>query len=106
MVRHDVRQLAEPEVGHLVQHAALGRDRLAQDNVERREAVGGDDQQLVVANGVVVADLAMAEQRQGLDGGLIESLGHGGVWAGGRAKRESETKKRRPRMLGTTPSRQ
>ncbi|MCY1236217.1 hypothetical protein D9M72_488630 [compost metagenome] len=78
VVRHDVREFAEPEVRHLVQHAALVGDRLAHDDVERRQAVGGDDQQLVIADGVVVAHLAVAQQRQRVDGGLVESVGHDG----------------------------
>jgi hypothetical protein len=58
LVGYHVGQLAEPEIGHGGQHRALARDRVGQDHVEGGEAVGGDDQQLVVADGVDVAHLA------------------------------------------------
>ncbi len=74
VVRHDVAELLEPEVAHLVQHHALARDRLVHDHVEGRQAVGGDDQDLVVADGVVVAHFAAAEQWQGLDSGFVEAV--------------------------------
>jgi hypothetical protein len=61
-------QLAEPEVGHRRQHRALAGNRIGQDHVEGRQAVGGDDQQLVVAHRVDVAHLAASKQRQALDG--------------------------------------
>jgi hypothetical protein len=65
VVRHDVAEFLEPEIAHLVQHHALARDRLVHHDVEGGQAVGGDDQDLVVADGIVVADLAAAEQWQG-----------------------------------------
>jgi hypothetical protein len=72
-----VAQLLEPEIAHLVQDLALAGDRLVHDDIEGRQAVGGDDQDLVVADGVVVADLAVAQQWQGVDGGLIEAVHSG-----------------------------
>src|SRR6185437_1007008 len=55
---------------------ALARNRVVQDHVERRDAVGGDDEQLVLAHGVHVAHFAATQQRQGFDGGLMQSGGH------------------------------
>ncbi|ABA49009.1 hypothetical protein BURPS1710b_0998 [Burkholderia pseudomallei 1710b] len=72
MVRDDVREPVEPEVRHLVQHAALVRNRLAHDDVERRQAIGRDDQELVVAERVVVADLAATEERQRAQRGFVK----------------------------------
>jgi len=45
MIRHDVSQKIEPEKRHLRQHAAFVRNACGQDVIERRDAVGGDDQQ-------------------------------------------------------------
>jgi hypothetical protein len=55
---------------------ALAGNRVGQDDVEGREAIAGDDQQLVVADGVNVAHLAAAEQRQALDRRFKEGIGH------------------------------
>jgi len=52
-------------------------------HVEGRQAVGGDDQDLVVADGVVIAHLAVTEQWQGLDGGLVEAVHR---WLSGKRK--------------------
>ena len=43
VVGDDVAQFFEPEVGHLVQDHAFARDRLVHHDVERGQAVGGDD---------------------------------------------------------------
>ena len=64
LVGHDVAELGEPEVGDGLQYLALARDRVGQDDVEGRQAVGGDDQQLVGVDRVDVADLAPREQWQ------------------------------------------
>ncbi|MNS95725.1 hypothetical protein D3C72_1299950 [compost metagenome] len=79
VVRHDMAQFLEPEIAHLVQDLALAGDRLVHDDIEGRQAVRGDDQDLVVANGVIVADLAVAQQWQGVDGSLIEAVHSGGI---------------------------
>jgi hypothetical protein len=62
VVRHRVLQQVEPEQRELRQHAALARDGGGQHYVERAQAIGGDDQQLV-AEVVHVADLSPAPQR-------------------------------------------
>ena len=72
-------QFLEPEVAHLVEDLALAGDRLVHDDIEGRQAVRGDDQDLVVADGVIVADLAVAQQWQGVDGSLIEAVHSGGI---------------------------
>ncbi len=74
MIRHDMAELVEPEIGHLVQHHALARNRFIHHDVERRQPVAGDDQDLVVADCVVVAHFAASEQRKRLDGGLVEAV--------------------------------
>ena len=74
VVRHDVAEFLEPEIGHLVQDHALARNWLVHDDVERGQAVGRDDQDLVVADGVIVTYLAAAEQWQGVDGGCVEAV--------------------------------
>ena len=52
------RERLEPERRDRGEHPALVQDRLVEHHVEGREAVGGDHQQLVVADGVDVPDLA------------------------------------------------
>ena len=77
LVGHDGFQLVEPEGRHAGQHFALAGNRRRHHHVEGRQAVGGDDQQLVVADGVDVAHLAAVNQRQGGDAGFEERCGHG-----------------------------
>ena len=77
LVRDDVAEPVEPEVGQLGQDLALARDRVGQDDVEGRQAVAGDDQQRVGVDGVDVADLAAAEELQAFDGRFEEGVGHG-----------------------------
>ena len=57
----------------------LPGNRLAHHDVESRQAVGGDDQDLVVADRIVVADLAAAEQRQGGDAWIRKDGSHRGI---------------------------
>jgi hypothetical protein len=65
LVGDDVAELGEPEVGHGHQHATLARNRIREDDVEGRQAVGGDDEQRVGIDGVDVAHLAAAQQGAG-----------------------------------------
>jgi hypothetical protein len=76
LVGNDVAELVEPEIGHGLQHFALARNRVGQDDVEGGQAVGGDDEQLVGVDGVDVADLALGDERQAGDGGFEERSGH------------------------------
>jgi hypothetical protein len=64
MVADDVRSTREPEVRHLGEDLALARDGVRQDDVERGQAVGGDDEQVVRVRLVDVAHLAAMEQLQ------------------------------------------
>ena len=52
------------------QHLALARNRVGQDHVERGQAVGLHDQQMLRVHRVDVAHLAAVQQRQALDAGL------------------------------------
>ena len=45
VMRHQVAHALEPEAGQLRQHLALVGDARAEHVVERRDAIGGDDQQ-------------------------------------------------------------
>ena len=49
---------AEPEIRDGGQDAALAWDRVRQDHVEGRKAIGGDDQQTVGIDGIDIANLA------------------------------------------------
>jgi hypothetical protein len=62
VVRHDIGQLVEPEGRQLRENLALVRNAGAQHVVERRDAIGGDQQQRI-AQVVDVAHLAGAEPR-------------------------------------------
>ncbi len=79
MRRRQVAQKIEPENGKLRQHFALVGNAGGQDVVERRDAIGGDDQQPFV-DAVDVAHFAAAEAfdagKIGFqnDGVVVESL--------------------------------
>ncbi len=75
MVGHDVLQEIEPEQRELGQHASLLRDAGGQHVIERRDAVGGDKQQVVVADLVQVADLAAGEELEVGKIGLQKNVG-------------------------------
>ena len=70
-------ELFKPEISNSRQHFAFARDRVRQDDVEGREAVSGDDQQLVGIDGVDVADFTFVKQLQAGDGGFEKRSGHG-----------------------------
>ena len=69
--------LANQKLATALQHLALARNRVGQDDVEGRQAVAGDNQQLVGVDRVDVADLAPRNEWQTGDGGLEERSGHG-----------------------------
>src|SRR5262249_50072181 len=69
---HDVAEALEPEIGHFVQHPPLVRDRVGEHDVERGKAVARDDQHLVLADGVDIAHLAVAQARQALELRLVQ----------------------------------
>ena len=76
-MRHEVAHALEPEPRELRQHLALVGDAGAEHVVERGDAIGGDDEQLI-ADLVDVAHLAAAMERQAVRevssrGALVES---------------------------------
>ena len=62
MIGDDVGEEVEPEQGDLGQDASLVRDAGGENVVEGGDAVGGDEQQMVVVEGVDVADFAAGVQ--------------------------------------------
>ena len=60
MVRHERGKLIEPEIRNLGEHLALTRDAVGHDDIKRRDAVAGDQQQ-PVAEVENLADLAAAQ---------------------------------------------
>ena len=68
MVRLERFGLREPEIGNLREHLALARDAVGHDHVERREAVGGDEQQAVAE----VEDFAHLAALEFFDAGQFE----------------------------------
>ena len=61
MVRDKVRHHVEPEIGYLHKHLAFERHRIRQDDIIGGQAVGRDDQQMIIVNGINVADLTAAD---------------------------------------------
>ena len=62
-MRHEVAHALEPERRELREHLALVGDARAQHVVERGDAIGRDDEQ-VVADAIDVANFSAAVQRQ------------------------------------------
>ena len=58
VVGDDVGEVIEPEEGNLGEHASFVGDAGGQNVVESGNAVGGDEKQLLVADGVNIAHLA------------------------------------------------
>src|SRR6185369_14950601 len=92
----DVPQPREPEQRHLREQLALAGNGLANDHVERRQAIARDHQNAVVADRVVVADFAAGEEGKRGDRRCMESGRHdAAVWLKDRdaiagARRDSE----------------
>ena len=72
--RRSARSAVEPERRNLREHLALVGDAGAEHVVERRDAIGGDDQQ-AVAEVVEVADLALAIGRAAGERGVENGCG-------------------------------
>src|SRR6478735_876778 len=72
MVRHQVADSLEPEAGELRQDLALVGDARPEHVIERRDPIGGDDQERGLSGWesdfVDVADLAAAIERQSFKG--------------------------------------
>ena len=89
MVRADVAGALEPEGGQPGEHLALVGDRRGVHHVVGRDAVGGDQQQAVVADRVDVPDLALERCSR-----AAASL------TGARLPREADCFRRHPGSLG------
>ena len=64
VMRHEVGDAIEPERGQLREHAALVGDAAAEHVVEGRDAIGGDDQEVRIVDGVDVTHLATPNERE------------------------------------------
>ena len=74
VVRHDRRGVPEPERRELREHLALVRNARAEHVVERRDPIGGDEQQ-AVAEVEQVADLAVTIGCGAVEAGVEEGSG-------------------------------
>ena len=74
MVGDDAAQLPEPERAHLGEHGPFPGNGVGKHDVERADAIGGDQQQRVLVDGVDLAHFAAANQRE-----RQRRLGNGGV---------------------------
>ena len=73
VVGANVRELVKPKQSHLGEQFALAGNGLAHDDVKRADAVGGHHQNAVISYGIVVADFAAREQRQGMQSTLVQA---------------------------------
>ena len=76
VVRDRVLEQVEPEERELGEDAALVGDAGGEDVVEGGDAVGGDEEKLVVAEVVDVAHLAAGGERKIAEAGLEKGLAH------------------------------
>ena len=67
VIGDDVLELLKPEVRQRSQYLALARDRIAENDVEGRDAVRRYEKQFVVADGVAVANFAAVNLLKGRD---------------------------------------
>ncbi len=71
------RMRANQKFDSAVSIRALAGNRRRQNDVEGRQPVGRDDQQMTIIDGVDVADLAARDERQRRQVRLEQRLGHG-----------------------------
>jgi len=71
VIRHEVRELREPEVRDGIEHAALVGNRIGQHHIERRQPVGGHDEKRRGVDGVDVAHLAFVQALEALEVGAV-----------------------------------
>jgi hypothetical protein len=64
MVRHDVPGACEPEIRDLREHAALAGNRVGHHDIEGTQAIGSDDQHVLLVDRVDVAHLALMDALQ------------------------------------------
>ena len=90
MIRHDGAEAFEPEARNLREHLPFVGDARAEHEVECRDAIGGDNQELI-AEVVDVSDLAVsvgyATAERGVDDGRSER------------QRDSSVRRRKLRIL-------
>src|SRR5713226_2181514 len=87
VMRHHALELVEPPGADLGQYRALHRDRFGHDHVEGADAVGGQQQHAVAADGVDIADLAAPDLLQGQVAG--EHGGHRSTFKDGAISRDA-----------------
>jgi hypothetical protein len=76
MVFYGVTEEIEPEERELRQDAALVGDSAAEDVIEGGDAVGRDEEELVVRQSVDIADFAACGKREGAEVGLKKRRSH------------------------------
>jgi hypothetical protein len=80
VIGNHMTEFLEPVIRHLGEYRALARNRLGQNNIEGRQAVGLHHQQFVVADGVEIAHLAAMQEGQAFQAGFKNCfVGHGVV---------------------------
>src|SRR5690606_19464323 len=92
VIRNDVAQTIEPEIRQRGEQHALAGDRVRQHDVECRDAIGRDDQQVLVVDSVDVADFAPSQRREAVETRLeqrLERYVHG--WTGRNVCRAEDT---------------
>ena len=79
VVLHDIGKIVEPEQRNLIEDSPLVWDARRQNVIESGDAVGGNEEQLLVAHGVDVTDLAAGMKVEfgkiGLQENVIENFG-------------------------------
>ena len=73
-MRDEIGDEREPEGAQLRQHTPLVGDARAEHVVERRDAIGGDNQQPLGVHVVHVTDLAATMQRERREGCVEKGL--------------------------------
>ncbi len=64
MICCNIRQMVEPKRRDGGQHPALVGNRLVHHDIERRQPIARDDEEIVVPRVVDVADLAAVQERE------------------------------------------
>ena len=101
MVEHEFFQEIKPEQGELREHSPFMRDARGQHIVERRNAVGGDEQQAFVIHAIDVAHLAAGVKLQVGEIGLQEN-GFAGLGGHGKNFRRGQWRILAPQLFLST----
>src|SRR5215831_2372782 len=62
MVRHDMRELGEPELRECRQHFSFARNRCRRNTIKGGNAIGGDNQKSICVDFVNVTHFAAAKE--------------------------------------------